>query len=410
MQTLSIEELQQLCPRGDPETIAAVVAGAADLDRAGINTPLRLAHFLAQVCAESGGLSLARENTAWTPEQMCQLWPGRFKTRLDPRVLACRGDPEALANLAYSGRPELGNTGGDDGWAYRGGGLLQITGRGAYSEAGHAIGVDLEGSPELIEDPGISLAVALWYWGKHNCNQFADGNYGRAIGNAINRGNPYSAKEPIGYYARQKWLEKAWSIVGDGSLPDAKMLTLGAYGPRVSEVQTRLKELGYAVGDVDSVFGPTLARAVAAFKHDQPNVEMEPSSIVGPQTLAAMQNAQAISLNPERTGATVADLVAKGSTEAAAGVNGKRIGQLTLYGGIAGAAEQTGVLQQANGLMSQVGMLKVTMVPALEAIAFGLSHFWPTMLILGGVWYWTKGHKIINARLIAHQLGFNLSR
>jgi hypothetical protein len=126
--------------------------------------------------------------------------------------------------------------------------------------------------------------------------------------------------------------------------------------------------------------------------------------------LAALETAKPITVNPEREQATVADLVAKGSTEATAGVNGKRIGQLTLYGGMAGAAHETGLLSQTNTLLSQVGMFKITAVPALEATGWALSHFWPAALILGGVWYWTKGHQIVTARLKAHQLGFNLFR
>ena len=410
MQYLTAEELQQLCPRAGQGEIDALVQGASQLERAGINNPLRLAHFLAQVCAETGGLAIVREDTQWTAKQMCMLWPGRFKTIADPRILLCRNDAEKLAELAYGGRKDLGNVDEGDGFAYRGGGMLQITGRAAYHGAGTAIGVDLEGAPELIEDPAISLAVALWYWTKHNCSQFADSNYGRAVGNAINRGNPYSKYEPIGYAARQKWLERAWSIVGDGPLQEPKDMTLGAWGPRVEQVQGKLRELGYPVGDVDKVFGPTLARAVVAFKHDHPDQSTEPGSVVGPATLGALEQGRVIEHNPERTQATEADLLDKGSTEAMAGRNGKAIGQLTLYGGLAGAASESGVLEQANGLMSQVGMLKITASPALEAFQWGMRHGWWVLMVLGGVWYWTKGRQIVSARLKAHQLGFNLSR
>jgi hypothetical protein len=177
----------------------------------------------------------------------------------------------------------------------------------------------------------------------------------------------------------------------------------------VGLVQKRLVELGYPVGEVDNVFGPTLARAIAAFKHDQP-MPTEAGSIVGPATWAALEQANPIQLSPERQQATVADLINKGSTEVAAGKNGKAIGQVTLYAGAMGAAKETGVLDQANSLLSQVGMLKITAVPALEAVAWSLSHAWPVAMILGGVWYWTKGHKIVEARLKAHQLGFNLFR
>jgi putative chitinase len=410
MHPLTLEELRQLCPKGAEEEIAALVAGHADLERYGINTPLRLAHFLAQVCAETGGLAIVRENTSWTAQQMCMLWPTRFKTKFDPRILACRGDPERLAELAYGERRDLGNVDDGDGWAYRGGGMLQITGRAAYHEAGSAIGVDLESAPDLIEDAAISLAVAIWYWTKHDCNRFADRNYGRAVGNAINRGNPYSKHEPIGFKARQQWLERAWSVVGEGLLPEAKELSLGAYGPRVEQLQVRLKELGYGVGDMDKVFGPTLARAVAAFKHDHAELTMEPGSAVGAATWAALEQGRPIQVSPERAGATERDLAAKGSTEALAGRQNKAIGQLALYGGAAGAATETGVLDEANRIMSQVSLFKLTAEPALDAIQWGLRRCWWVLLVLAGIWFWTKGRQIVSARLQAHQMGWNLFR
>lgn len=410
MQHLTAEELRQLCPKGGEEEVAALVAGAVELERYGINTPLRLAHFLAQVCAETGGLAIIRENTSWTAQQMCMLWPTRFKTKLDPRILACRSDPERLAELAYGGRKDLGNVDQGDGWAYRGGGMLQITGRAAYHEAGSAIGVDLEGAPDLIEDPAISLAVAIWYWTMADCNKFADNNYGRAIGNAINRGNPYSRYEPIGYKARQQWFERAWGIVGDGKPPISDTFSLGAYGPPVQRLQAMLRDLGYGVGDVDKVFGPTLARAVAAFKHDHAGQEMEAGSLVGPLTWAVLEQGKPVQLNPERTTATAADLVAKGSTEAVAGRNGKAIGQLATYAGLAGAATEAGVLDNANHLMSQVNLFRLTAEPALDAVQWGLRKGWWVLLVLGGIWFWTKGSKIISARLKAHQGGFNLFR
>ena len=172
---LDMGALRELAPNALPDYLEALISEPAALQRAGLTTPLRLSHFLAQTAHETAGYVIARENTRWTPEQMCALWPGRFKTRLDPRILACRGDEQRLANLAYGGR--LGNVDADDGWAYRGGGFLQLTGRAAYHDAGSALGVDLEGMPELIEDAAISLNAALYYWTKHDINRFADRNY-----------------------------------------------------------------------------------------------------------------------------------------------------------------------------------------------------------------------------------------
>src|SRR5262245_29827249 len=112
---VTLEELQQFTPHADPVFLQAIIEGAGALERAGITTPLRLCHFLGQCAHETGGFALHRELTTWTPEQMCALWPARFKTKLDPRIIACRGDEQKLANLAYSSNEKLGNLGGDDG-------------------------------------------------------------------------------------------------------------------------------------------------------------------------------------------------------------------------------------------------------------------------------------------------------
>ncbi len=413
MQSLTVEELRQCCPQAADDIVAAIVANQATLERAQINTPLRLSHFLAQCAHETGGLTIIREDTSWTPRQMCALWPGRFKTALDPRILACRGDPQRLAELAYGGRQDLGNVAEGDGWEYRGGGLLQITGRAAYHAAGLGIGIDLEGMPEMIEDPVISLNAAVWYWNKHQCNRFADRNYGRAVGNAINRGNPYSRHEPIGYAGRQQWFERIWSVIGEGKPPVSDELALGAYGQKVAHLQSSLRNLGYQVGAEDKVYGPVLARAVAAFKADFKRAHgdaLEPDDRIGPATWAAIEIARPATVSPERANATAAELAAAGSTEVKAGQAGKAIGQLTLYGGLFGAASETGALQMANDMLVQIGMLKATAVPALEALQWAVRHGWWLILVLAGIWYWTKGRQVIAARLKAHQLGFNLFR
>jgi putative chitinase len=391
--------------------VDALVGGSGMLERAELNTPLRLAHFLAQCAHETGGLTIVRENTNWTPDQMCRLWPSRFKPN-DKRVSKCRG-PEDKANLAYSDRGDLGNTGGDDGWAYRGGSLLQATGRACYREIGDAIGLDLEGQPELIEDPGVGLKAALYIWTRHDLNRYADRHYGRAVSNAINRGSPFSKYDPIGHQQREQWLSRAWAVFGDGRLPDPSELHLGAYGAGVCSVQTRLKELGYPVGECDGVFGPALGRAVAAFKVDHKRdfgVELEPDETVGALTHAALQVAQPIRFAPERNTATPADLVAKGSTEAKAGLQAQNAGKALLALGVAEGARRTGGLELVSDTFRQVAVVRSTLAPAVDAIQWGLRHMGFVLVAGLGVWYWHTGHNVVMARLKAHIEGWNLSK
>lgn len=394
--------------------VQALVDGIGDLTVAGINTPLRWCHFLAQIAHESGDLTFTREDTRWSGAVMKRLWPQRFPLgATDPRIIACRGDPEKLANLAYSNRADLGNLGENDGWDYRGGGLIQITGRSNFHAAGLAIGYDLEGQPELIENPTISLKVALWYWTRHELNGFADHNYGRAVSNAINRGSPYSSKEPIGYQHRGQRFVRAWAIWGAGlPLPTNEVLHLGAYDGKVTRIQGQLKELGYALGAQDGVYGPTMARAIAAFKADQvrAGTQLEPGDEIGPLTVAALDTAEPVQLSPDRTGATLADLGEAGSTEVRAGGQMQAVGGALTGIGALGAASQTGAMDFITAPLQAVSALRMTIVPALAAIQWGLNNLFWVALIIGGIYCWRSGWAVKAARLLAHQLGWNLSR
>lgn len=415
MQALREQELREFVGNRQvqPTYIAAIINGWPDLERAGINTPLRVCHFLAQIAHETGGFTILREYTNWTPEQMCRLWPSRFKTKLDPRIVKCRGNPQALANLAYAKRDDIGNEGGNDGWDYRGGGFLQTTGRANYRAAGHAIGVDLEGQPDMIEDGSISLRAAIWEWNRHNLNLLADRNYHRAIGNAINRGDAYSGLEPIGFKDREAWLVRAWALFGEGGLPNPSDLALGASGPKVLRTQAQLRDLGYGVGALDGVYGPTMARAVAAFKMDYRRehlVALEPHDIIGAETGGALATAQPVQVSAARANATASDLAAMGSTEVRAGQEVRAAGTILTLAGGAEAARQVGALDLLKDAAGMASITKSSMVPIIDAVGWGLKNAFWAAVILGGVWAWTKGGKAIAARVAAHVNGFNLGR
>lgn len=83
----------------------------------------------------------------------------------------------AYFNKMYSNRKDLGNLGGDDGYRYRGGGLVQLTGRANYRKYGAQIGVDLEKYPELIVKPEVSGACLLHYLIDHGVDIWAQRAY-----------------------------------------------------------------------------------------------------------------------------------------------------------------------------------------------------------------------------------------
>lgn len=161
-------------------------------------TPLRLAHFLAQCCHETGGLTILRESLNYTSaERLVAVWPSRFPTTAAAAPYV--RNPEGLANRVYAGR--MGNTQPGDGWRFIGRGLLQITGRDAYREIGERIGVNLEANPELacLESHALSVALAVWQW--KGCDIHADADDIAKVTRAINGGQ-------IGLRDRKEWLLK----------------------------------------------------------------------------------------------------------------------------------------------------------------------------------------------------------
>ena len=411
MEPWTAGELKQFAPSAADGYVTALTQGWPDIVRT-LDTPLRLCEALAQWAHETGGFTILIESLDYRAARMCEVWPDRFKGALDPRAIYCAGNPERLAEAVYGGR--LGNDEKGDGLRYCGRGLDQCTGKDAYREASSMIGVDLVANPELLANPAVSLRVALARWRKLKLNTFADRHYTRAIGNAINRGNPYHSKPPIGHASRLEWFGRAWALFGDGETPQVKPgMALGAHGAEVKAAQGRLASLGYGIGAQDSIFGPTMARAVVAFKHDhktRADTVLEPDEVIGPATWAALSAAEPMPVSPEREATTVGDLIAKGSTEAVAGKQQQRTGEILALTAAVGGAEQSGAFSAMQQQLAWVPPAKDFLIPVIEAVRWGFKHvFW--LLLLGiAVWVWRGGVQTQIARLKAHVRGFNLSR
>src|SRR5207302_1341602 len=95
---------------------------------------------------------------------------------------------EIASGQKYEGKVKLGNTHKGDGRRYKGRGLIQLTGRKNYREAGEFVGEDLEGHPELAKRPDLAARIAGWYWRKHDLNGLADSGDFTQITEIINGG------------------------------------------------------------------------------------------------------------------------------------------------------------------------------------------------------------------------------
>ena len=136
-----------------------------------INTPLRLAHFLAQCGHESGGFKVVKENLNYGAKGLRSIFGKYFPT--DALALAYERKPEKIANKVYANRMLNGDEASGDGYKFCGRGYIQLTGKENYTNFGKAIGVDLSATPDLVATQ-YPLLSAAWFFHKNGLHKLAD--------------------------------------------------------------------------------------------------------------------------------------------------------------------------------------------------------------------------------------------
>jgi putative chitinase len=138
-----------------------------------INTPERIAMFLAQCGHESGGFTIMQENLHYRAARLQQIFPKYFRD-VDPADYD--NNPEAIANRVYANRMGNGDEDSGDGYKYHGRGIVQITGKDNYAKCSQAV----FGDDSLVDDPDVLCTVdgavlsACWFWDSRNLNDPSD--------------------------------------------------------------------------------------------------------------------------------------------------------------------------------------------------------------------------------------------
>lgn len=153
-----------------PDAVIAQIPDTAA--KFNINTPLRLAHFLAQCGHESGGFKVTQENLNYSAKGLM----GIFKKYFPTQALAesYQRQPQKIANKVYASRMDNGNEASGDGYKFRGRGYIQLTGRANYTAFGKAINEDIANNPDVVSGK-YALLSAAWFWSKNGLNTLADG-------------------------------------------------------------------------------------------------------------------------------------------------------------------------------------------------------------------------------------------
>ena len=172
----------------------------AAMQFAEVNTPLRIAMFLAQLAHESTQLNRIVENLNYSEQGLLDTFPKYFNAA-SARDYARQ--KERIANHVYANRLGNGDEASGDGWKYRGRGLIQVTGKSNYADCGKALGLDLVDAPEQLEQPMLAARSAAWFWKAKGLNALADAQDIVGATQRINGGTK-GLKERREFYERAK--------------------------------------------------------------------------------------------------------------------------------------------------------------------------------------------------------------
>ena len=149
-----------------------------------INTPLRLAHFLAQCGHESGGFRLTKENLNYSAKGLNGTFKKYFPTL--ESATPYERKPEKIANKVYGGRMGNGPESSGDGAKFCGRGYIQLTGKDNYTAFGKSINEDMSANPEKVAS-SYALLSAAWFFNKNGLHKMADGGASDAVVTSITK-------------------------------------------------------------------------------------------------------------------------------------------------------------------------------------------------------------------------------
>lgn len=176
---MDIQKIKALIP---PYYFAQLDEVIADF---GINTPLRLAHFMAQCHWESGGFKVMEENLKYSAKRLLEVFPKYFTADSAKKA---EFNPQMIANIVYANRMGNGNEASGDGYKYRGRGVIQLTGKDNYKGLDAFIkDADIVDNPDLVSKQYAMLSAG-YFWDKNKINAIADKNDIVAVRKKVNGG------------------------------------------------------------------------------------------------------------------------------------------------------------------------------------------------------------------------------
>jgi len=269
MPQITAGDVKALSKHAKQRIIDGIVNNQKAIEDGGIDTPLRLCHFMAQLAHESAHFTVTKE---------------------------------FASGAAYEGRKDLGNTHPGDGVRYRGRGLIQTTGRANYGEATRDIQKMDPSAPDFVanntalEEFPWALLAGISYWRRRNINAAADNDDIVRVTKIINGGsNGLPDRRQYLAIAKKIWMGGGGAAVAAAPSPAApakpappagshSVLKKGAKGDEVTQLQNELVEAGFNIHP-DGDFGEHTEDAVKAFQEQN---DLEADGVVGEATWAAL--------------------------------------------------------------------------------------------------------------------------
>jgi putative chitinase len=149
-----------------------------------LNTPLRLAHFLAQAGHESGGFKAVNENLNYGAKGLLGIFKKYFPT--PEKAALYERKPEKIANLVYGGRMGNGPEASGEGWKFRGRGYIQLTGKDNYKAFDAVVAESILDNPDLVATK-YPLLSAAWFFHKNGLHKIADGGATDAVVTSVTK-------------------------------------------------------------------------------------------------------------------------------------------------------------------------------------------------------------------------------
>lgn len=283
---LTVDQLAAMIPSNKANAAKWHKAMVEILPKYEINTPNRIAGFIAQCAHESGDFRIMEENLNYSAKALNAVFGRYFGPAPKRNADEYARNPEKIANYVYmdefrSKAGQMGNTKAGDGYRFRGRGLKQLTGRNNYTAFGKTVGMTAEQAAEYVATEKGAIESACWFWATANCNKFADAGDIVGLSKKINGGT-------IGLDDRVRRWNEALAILGGKVTPvkiaegkdddikdDIGVLRRGCKGEGVKIMQ---KALGITA---DGVFGPGTERALKAW---QSKNGLTPDGVAGPKT------------------------------------------------------------------------------------------------------------------------------